>query len=162
MGQVTLPVLNRKGYSDLWESSWVNKSIHTNQLNEDMFLKKFLKIFFKNWASFSHFNKSSFSKTLKKKKFRKSKFVFYNYVNQVILEENLLDFFKKKNLKKFPYYTAKIYVAKFSSWVVLYTYVYVPRPWKKRFIVKHQKNFNYFYINDLYLFHTARLKFKNK
>lgn len=80
-----------------------------------MFLKTFFKTFFKNWASFKQLNKTCFSKTLSQKKFRKKKFVFYNYVNQVILEDNLLDFFKKKSLKKFPYYTAKIFIVKFSS-----------------------------------------------
>ena len=159
MGQVTLPVINRKGYSDIWESSWINNSIHTNLINEDIFIKNFLKIFLKNWASFAHLNKATFSKQLKKKNFRKERFIFYDYVRHVILEQNLVEFFRKKNLKKFPYYTAKIFVAKFSSWIIIYTYVYVPRPWKKRFVLKQQKQYNYSYINDLYSYHTAKLNF---
>ena len=46
MGQVTLPVSNRKGYSASWEYSWENKINYNKNFNEDLFLKKFSIVYY--------------------------------------------------------------------------------------------------------------------
>lgn len=160
MGQVTLPVLNRKGYSSVWENHWDTK-LNYNQTNrEDLFLKKFFKIFLKNWFSKTKmFFNSKFSFNKKKS----NKFTrFYKF--DILMSDpkeikNYLNTFKNK---KFTYNFSKIFLVRFQSWLLIYAYIYVPKVWIIRIKKKQPHFFNKNYINELYKYHTSKLNYLNK
>lgn len=159
MGQVTLPILNRKGYSSVWENQWDTKLNFTKNLNSDMFLKKFFKIFLKNWFSSNDVffsRKFDFKKSLSFKKIRYKKYSVYQH--EYGSTRNYLLKFKNK---KFTYNFSKLFLIRFQKWVILYVYIYVPQVWINRLEKKKIPFFNKNYIDDLYKYQTAKLNFLN-
>lgn len=159
MGQVTLPVLNRKGYSSFWENSWDSKLNYTHNLNEDIFLKKFFKIFFKNWISTNiFFNKKFYLKNKNSiKKISIKKFI----KTQEEYNDNIKKYLKKHKTKKFPYNFSKLFLLKFSKWVIIFAYIYVPKVWRVRLKKKKIKIHNKNNLENLYQYHSLKLKFLN-
>lgn len=159
MGQVTLPIINRKGFSSVWENQWDTTLNYTKTLNEDMFLKKFFKIFFRNWLSSNEvfFSKNyNFKKIENNKNIRYKKFIFFQKKNL----DNRTYLLKYKN-KKFTYNYSKLFVLRFQKWTLLYIYIYVPKVWVTRIQKKQTYFFNKNYIDDLHKYHSSKLKFLN-
>jgi len=129
MGQVSLPVLNRTGYSMFWQSVWDEKHNFNRGFKEDFLLRKLLPLFFYE------------------RLIRKKQFINYNVINNSLLLYDL-DFwaaFKENRLlygyfinslkkkKSDPYYLLKIWIIKFQTWVILFFSLYVP--FKKNLII---------------------------
>ena len=156
MGQVTLPVLNRKGVYDVWYNTWNVKQSFSTLLSEDEFLKNFFKIFLSNWVSANHLLKQkNFNNkiSLVKKQRIKKYFSFLNKYDSKEYNKVLKTIF----FKKFPYYVSRLYIIKYDNWVVLYVYIYIPNSWTKKIFEKKKKKHNYSYIIDLYNYHKNKL-----
>lgn len=136
MGQSSIPVLNRNGYSMFWLSSWDDLHSYSTNLNEDAFIRSFFYYMITDKYSsnfyFSNFKISDFS--------NKSSINFNKFLNK----SSLSDFLFKQN--KLPYYISKIRILKFQKWLVVYFYIY---NYTKKF------NSNKFNFSNL-------LKFQNK
>ena len=163
MGQLTLPVLNRKGYSNVWENSWDSKFSYSTQLSEDIFFKNFFKIFLQNWMSSNdEFFKKNLNKSrkvdLKKKRYKK----YFHLAKNDISDNEVLFFLKNKKNRKFPYYVSKTFIIRYSTWIVLYMYIYIPRAWYSRLSSRVLKNYSYAYTYDLYKYQTSKLNFFKK
>lgn len=158
MGQVTLPVLNRKGYSSVWENHWESKLNFTKQLNEDMFFKEFFRIFFKNWLSYQTpiFWKNYKSKSIDSKvtRFKKFKIVYTT-------TQDLKLFLKKTINKRFTYNFSKLFLIRFQNWIIMYVYIYVPQVWINRLQKRKVHYFNKNYIDSLYKHNTMKLLYMN-
>jgi len=150
MGQVTLPVLNRKGFSSVWENQWDSKLNFTENVNQDMFLKKFFKIFLRNWVS--HDNMFFNKKTSKQNNIR-----FKKYDLKSFSKKSVNIFLKSVKNKKFTYNYSKIFILKYKNWIILYIFVYVPKVWTDRINKKKQKPFNKSIIQSLYKYHSTKL-----
>jgi len=160
LGQVTLPVLNRKGYSNVWENHWESKFSYSTQLSEDLFFKKFFKIFLQNWlSSNSSFFKKNLNKSnkvdLKKKRYKK----YFNTNKKDFNDKDVLTYLQFTKNKKFPYYISKTFIIRYSSWIILYMYVYIPRAWYTRLSFRVTKNYRYNYTYDLYKYQTNKVNF---
>lgn len=157
MGQVTLPVLNRKGVFDFWENNWENKNFYSMNISEDIFLKKFLKLFLQTWlTNKKHTLKLLIPNDINKKKLNYKK---YYYIFEDFNWRNNLE--KNSVFRQFPYYTSKIFLIKYSNWIVIYAYIYIPRTWYKKFDNIASKSSNYINILYLYKFHRLKNKFLN-
>lgn len=154
MGQVTLPVLNRKGFSDNWYNTWNKNYSYNTNLSEDAYLDIFFKIFFKNWLSSNHLNSYKYFNI--SKKYRIQKYIDYTYESS--LKEFIKEFSIKRN-KKFPYYISRLFIIKYNQWILLYSYIYVPKAWYKKFQKKKKRIYNYSYVVDLYNFHKRKCKY---
>lgn len=158
MGQVTLPVLNRQGIYSIWEHNWENKNNYTQNLNEDMFLKKFFKLFLKSWLS----NKKTNLKYLSPKSKNNKKINFKKFLNLKISKNELIgDISKLSQFRQFPYYFSRIYLIKYSNWIIIYMYIYIPESWLIKFNKFNKKIFNVKYNYDIYSYHNSKLKFFN-
>lgn len=158
MGQVTLPIINRKGSSSPWEHNWDNKTIFTKQLNEDMFLKRFFKLFFKNFLSYQNYK---FFKNYIKYK-QKSKFIRFKKYKIVFYKKSKLQFFLKKTLnKKFTYNFSKLFLLRYKKWLLLHIYVYVPQVWIDKLEKKKTYRYNRTQIDSLYKHCTRKLYYLN-
>lgn len=110
MGQSSLPVLNKVGISMRWDASFDNLINFKKTLLSDIFLKKFFDYIFEDKVIFI-FYKFFFSKFEKFKK--------------------LKDIFKKKK-KRVPIYCSKVWFLKYQNWLVLSTYIYIPKVFLKK------------------------------
>lgn len=122
MGQVSLPVLNRTGYSMFWQSVWEDKFNFNRSLKEDYLFNLFFSLFLfgKISSRSTFFLKSFFDKSLlvNQHKFWSS---YKNYTDFYI---KLLKIFKIK--KKFPYFLLKLWIIRVQSWVILLLSFYIP------------------------------------
>lgn len=160
MGQVTLPVLNRKGYSNVWENHWESKFAYSTQISEDIFFKNFFKIFLQNWlSSEENFFKKNLNKSniadLKKKRYKK----YFNIEKKNISNKEILDFLKNTKNKRFPHYVSKTFIVRYANWIILYMYVYIPRAWYIRLSSRITKRYTYRYTYDLYKYQINKLNF---
>lgn len=159
MGQVTLPVLNRKGIYSLWEHNWENKNHYSQNINEDMFLKKFFKYFLKSWLSTKKTNVKYLSPiTSQKKKMKIKKFLNFKISKNEIKN----DLSKLPQFRQFPYYFSRIYLIKYANWVIIYMYIYIPDSWVNKFNKYNKKIFNVKYSYDLFSYHNTKTKYFNK
>ena len=152
MGQVTLPTLNRKGFSSVWENQWDSKLNYTLHLNQDMFLKKFFKLFFRNWISH---NEMFFNKKIKFKKFIR----FSKLNKSVTSKKEVQKYLSNYKNKKFTYNVSKLFLIRYENWLLLYMYIYVPKVWTDRLNKKKQKAYNKSTIEFLYKYQTTKLLF---
>ena len=115
MGQISVPSLNRTGYSMYWNSMWDDKHNYTRNLKEDIFIKRFMPLFFED----------SISSFLLTSNIIKKKFNNQNYEIFIKPDQNLNEF---KNyiidLNKSPLYFSKSWILKYQTWVIIYFFVY--------------------------------------
>ncbi len=142
MGQSSIPILNRNGYSMFWLSSWDDLHSYSTNLNEDSFLRSFFYFMVSEKYSSNFF--------LSKQKI----FNFYSKNNLSVFKNNnnnyVSDFLFRFN--KLPYYISKIRILKFQRWLVIYFYLY---NYDKKIstekinflnLVKFQKKSNLFFL----------------
>lgn len=150
MGQSSIPILNRNGYSMFWLSSWDDLHCYSTQLNEDAFIRSFF--FYMINDKFS----SDFAYLPTKVKEYSSK-VNFNMV-KISSKDSFSDFLFRFN--KLPYYISKIRILKFQKWLVVYFYLYnynkkvISTKFNFFNLLKFQKKNNFFLLkkNSNFLF----------
>ena len=124
MGQSSLPVLNKVGISMRWEASFDNLINFKKTLLSDIFLKKFFDYIFEDKIIFIFY-----------------KFFFFKFEKFKKLKDVL-----KKKKKKLPIYCSKIWFLKYQQWIVVSTYIYVPKVFLKKSLkfkkIKINSNFS--------------------
>lgn len=131
LGQSSIPVLNRNGYSMFWLSSWENLDSYSTNLNEDAFIRNI----FQNMVNDKYSSRFFFAKNKLS--------IFADCTSNTFLKSlnhsELSEFFFR--FKKIPYYVSKIRILKFQKWLITYFYLY---SYKKK-TEKSFSNFNNFF-----------------
>lgn len=118
MGQISVPVMNKTGYSMYWSSMWDSKFNYSRFLKEDIYVRKFIPVLlednilfnFKNKNKITNFNNLNTKYNVHiHNDFNKHE--IYNYINM---------------LNKTIFYTSKIWVLRYQSWVLIFFYIYSP------------------------------------
>jgi hypothetical protein len=119
MGQVSLPVLSRKGKYDDWNYTWTSFNNYSLLFNEDLFIKRFFFLFFMyGISSNKHFPPIFFKKNTLKQKTTMRK--HHNLTNSS--DFNIATYFKTPPHNKF--YVSKIFLCRYEKWVYMYLYIY--------------------------------------
>jgi hypothetical protein len=118
MGQISVPVINKTGYSMYWSSMWDNKFNYSRFLKEDIYIRKFIPVLLEDNISLNFKNKNcliNFSNLNTKYNMHMhkdwNKTEIYNYIN---------------GLNKSIFYTSKIWVLRYQSWILIFFYIYSP------------------------------------
>jgi hypothetical protein len=152
MGQVTLPVLNRKGYSSAWENSWDDVKNYSNIFSEDIFLQRYVLKMLTTYNSSSHNLLASF---------KKCDFFITRHLPFLEKEDNMTrqqyKEFLNERVKKIPSYFSRIFIIRYNTWIILYTYIYIPKIWKNR-IKRIQKKKKIPFLLDVYSNQSRKLK----
>lgn len=155
MGQASIPMLNKVGSSMYWNSMWDNKINYTSNLCEDIFLKKFVPLIFKDNTSFRNLNVLNLDR--KQLKIIKNKYRLHISIIGV-KKTNFTKYIVKS--KKVESYFSRLWVMKYQKWVVLYLYVYIPKFSELR---KAEKNLYKFSNIDIlyknYFYASQKIKF---
>lgn len=109
MGQPSLPLLNKSGYTMHWSTSWANIISYKKFLYFDIFFKKFFFLFFSDKLIFFYIKQ------------------FYIFDKTLSLE----DLAKKKEEKSLPKYVTSVWFLHFQGWVILSLFIYVPSVFTK-------------------------------
>lgn len=136
MGQSSIPVLNRSGYSMFWTSVWENKHNYTSLFKEDVLIRKYISLLFneKISAQSTIFNKNiNFSNTTNWQKMYNIKFT--------INKSSLSTFLQRFN--KLPVYMSKIHIIRLNDWVILYFVGSTPSTFKKSDTINKLKQHKY-------------------
>lgn len=114
MGQSSIPVLSRNGYSMFWLSSWDDLHSYSTNLNEDIFIRNFFYFMInEKYSTNLNINFSKFSVLNNSNNFNMFK---------VSNKQSVSEFLYKVN--KVPYYISKVRILKFQRWLVVYFYLY--------------------------------------
>ena len=160
MGRVSVPILNKSGYSMYWNSMWDDKLNYSRSLKEDIFLKEFVYLFFEGGSNFMIFlNLKDFSKKLeyfKKKYFFKTKKIIKK--NDIGTEISYKLVIKKKN--KFRPYLSKVWLIRYQGWIIIYFYAYsfnLSSFYKKS--INYKKNYKK-YSNIISIYYNNLIKIR--
>lgn len=146
MGQASIPILNRNGYSMFWLSSWDNTHTYSTNFNEDVFIRS---IFY-----FMVNDKYSSNFIFSKQKLYQFAVKSNNLFLKDFSKKNISEFLQRLN--KIPYYISKIRVLKFQQWCLVYFYLYNYKAKVK--LVSKNFFFNYFSFSKKNNFFTLKKK----
>lgn len=124
MGRVSVPIMNKTGYSMYWNSMWEDRLNYARSLKDDIFLKEFIYLFFEG-GSYSTFsvNLDNYRNNLdflKKKYFFHTKKIFkkgrlgFKSTNKIVINRK----------KSFNPYLSKIWILKYQTWIIIYFFAY--------------------------------------
>lgn len=166
MGQISLPVLNRTGYSTFWQSVWDEKHNFNRSLKEDYLLRSIIPYFFfdrvskqKQFLNFEVVNSSLILKDLE---------YWTQFQEPLKLYSKITTYVWRK--KKLPYYVLKIWILKFQTWLLIFFSMYSPIKFYSLFTKRKKKynlskHFGYYYMflislkyNNNYLKHIKYVK----
>lgn len=165
MGRISMPMMNKTGYSMYWNSMWDDKLNYTRSFKEDIAVKIFFNLFIEGGYLFKRLGKAinvdDYLKVLKNKHnlhFLKLKREDgkYNYI---------LD--TRKNSQR---YLSRIWLFKYQSWIIFYFFTYSlnlsrfakkTMKKKRRFKKKKIKVKNKQYFNILSNYYYTLLKIDN-
>lgn len=113
MGQISIPILNKTGYSMFWSSMWDQKILYNRHLKEDILLENFFNCLFNDSFSVNliNFNQKSL------KNYKK-----YNYdldLNSFVLYKSIL------NKNKVNYIPSKLWILRYQKWVIFYQFIFL-------------------------------------
>lgn len=118
MGQISVPVMNKTGYSMYWNSMWDDKFNYSRFLKEDIYIRKFIPVLLEDniILNFKYKNCLTNIDSLNYKYSMHmhnewNKYEVRNYVN---------------SLNKSIFYTSKIWILRYQSWILIYFYIYSP------------------------------------
>lgn len=136
MGQSSISMLNKVGYSMYWSSMWDSKVLYSKNLKEDLFFNRFFDLIFNDNVSINSLNLKN------KKNF------FLNKYNIEIDEKNnsLIKYLSNENRIKFT--SSKIWILKYQKWIIFYKFIYINNFENKQKLIKNVSygdNFFYFY-----------------
>ena len=118
MGQISVPVINKTGYSMYWSSMWDNKFNYSKFLKEDIYIRKFIPIFLEDNILYNFKQNSNLSNSINinvkynlhlQNNWNRDE--LYNYIN---------------SLNKVIFYTSKIWVLRYQTWILIFFYIYSP------------------------------------
>lgn len=134
MGQTSISILNKTGYSMFWSSVWDQKILYSRNLKEDLLLNSFFDLSFNDSLSV---NLLTFKKNdvINHKKYNFN----VNYKNSVFYRFIL-------NNNKVNYTSSKIWILKYQKWVVIYQFIFIPN--LKKTIINDNDN-DFLYKNSL-------------
>jgi hypothetical protein len=155
IGQVSLPVLSRKGKNDHWNYNWISKKNYSLLFNEDLFIKNFFFIFFMYTISK---NKHFISIFFKKKLYFNNKLNVAPY-NLTELKDSII--FKYINNQNTPNcYVSNIYICRYINWIFIYLYIHNAYNLRNKTLKNKNKNHcNLSLFNQIYEF--SKNKYKN-
>lgn len=155
MGQITLPVLNRKGYSSMWENSWDNKKQYSNLFIEDLFVDKYTVNMYR-YINSNSCNLLDFYKPIDYKYYTRLRFL----EKEEVLTKKMLSELIFKNTKKSPSYFSKLYIIKYNNWIILNMFVYVPKVWKLRLLKNQVKKRRFLFLSTIFFKKSDKINFK--
>jgi len=157
MGRISMPMMNKTGYSMYWNSMWDDKLNYSRAFKEDILIKIFFNLFIEGGYTFVIRHKiKNFDLHLKMLKNR------YNlHILKKKKDETRFNYFidPKKNIKSF---LSKVWLLKYQNWIVFYFFVYSPdlgglkKPKKKKQKIK-KKQYNY--IINRYYYNFFRINY---
>jgi hypothetical protein len=122
MGQISLPVLNRTGYSMFWQSVWDSKFNYNRNWKEDFLIRTIIPfIFIHKLTRLPTFTNPN---CLLKNTFFLKPSIFNLFDHPGQLKTTVDNFFFAK--KKAPLYILRIWVIKFQKWLIIYFSTYSP------------------------------------
>lgn len=136
MGQSSIPVLNRSGYSMFWNSVWENKHNYTTFFKEDVLIRKYITFLFNEKISSQTFFLKNLNLNIEKKAHWQKVYNIKLDLNQ----QSLINFLNKFN--KLPLYISKIHIIRLDNWIILYFVGSTPTTLKKFDIVNNGKIFS--------------------
>ena len=140
MGQASIPVINRTGYSMYWLSSWDDLHSYSRYFNEDIFIRDFFDNIFnrKISASFIFFKP-------KNSLYKYNEFLtrYRIYLRHSVNFKQVPKFLKR--FYKIPYYWSKIRIMRFQKWLIVYLTIFSTN----RLILRHNFVRNQLYKNSL-------------
>lgn len=145
MGQSSIPILNRSGYSMFWSSLWDSKFAFSKLSKEDIFIRKFIiHALNEKVSSRPLLLTNSIFKYLNKND-------FYKFNLKLVKDTNIISFSKYLfRLNKLPNYISKIRILRFQKWLVIYLKVFTPNPLRK--VIFKKKTYNNFrFFSQYYL-----------
>ena len=146
MGQTSLPSLNRAGVFSFWSGMWDSKFQYPMYLTKFEYVDLFFLNFFKNQIFLFLFLNL-------KKKLKTNVYFFKNF----LVKGSELTI--KKDIKKYYFCTSKVWLIKYSGWIIISVYIYdtgFKKSKKKRSFNKNLKNLK----NKTFIKYKL-LKFKN-
>ena len=117
MGQISIPMSNKVGYSMYWNSMWDNKINYTRSLKEDIYLNRFILLVFEDCISskiIKFYNKNYSTAILNK----------YNFHTRIPNKNEFNRYLTKIN--KITFYSSRLWILKYQKWIILYFYIYLP------------------------------------
>lgn len=117
MGQISIPMSNKVGYSMYWNSMWDNKINYSRSLKEDIYLNRFIILVFEDCIStkiIKFYNKSYSNLVLNK----------YNFHTKISNKKDFNNYLLKIN--KVTFYSSRLWILKYQKWIVLYFFIYLP------------------------------------
>lgn len=118
MGQSSIPMLNKVGYSMFWNSMWDNRVLYTKFIKEDLYFNDFFKLIFNDNLSINLFN----LKKLKKNKYIKKNLIqFIDNTNNI----KLMKYLNSNN--KINYTQSKLWILKYQKWIIFYQFIYLSK-----------------------------------
>ena len=148
MGQVSLPVLSRKGKYDYWNYSWVSFDNYSLNFSEDVFLKKFFFLVFmygisttKTFLPMYYITPSTVITT--------PRAIQYN-----LTDTNHVSIFKHlQRTPKNKYFVSKIFLCRHFQWLYIYIYIYSITNLRRKILKKKYTQTGYCseYFYSIYL-----------
>lgn len=152
MGRISMPMMNKTGYSMYWNSMWDDKLNYTRTFKEDILLKVFFNLFVEGGYLFISRHKLGGME---------------NYLKMLKIRYNLHFIKKRKDETHFNYfldvsknsqrYLSRVWLFKYQSWVIFYFFTYTFSS-SKFFKKKKQKKPNKQYFNLLHVYYYNLLK----
>jgi hypothetical protein len=120
MGQISIPIMNKVGFSMFWNSMWDDKHNYSRSLKEDIFIRSFVKLLFEDVPSSNirFLSDNIFKSSIKNPIFKKYN-IHLKRGFSLAEFRNYLFRFNKPSL-----YFSKVWVLKYQSWIIIYFFVY--------------------------------------
>lgn len=151
MGQSSIPLLNRSGYSMFWASLWDSKHTFSKLVKEDFFIRQYINNIFKEKIS----SKPVFF--LKNFKNLTQPTYLSKFNINVIVDLNVSSLSKFLfRCNKIPNYLSKIRIIRFQKWLIIYFRIYTPNSFKS--VSFRKRNFNYYRFYYSYYLYFLRRK----
>lgn len=133
MGQSSLPVLNKSGRTVRWTNTWDDKHFYNIKFEEDIFIKIFFELFFRENLSNQQF---LFSKNYL---FKLNNFYYFQYYTEI---ENMNTFrelvLSSFELHRVIFYFLRFHILRIKNIIVVFIKLFFP---EKRKISEQQKMF---------------------
>jgi hypothetical protein len=120
MGQISIPIMNKVGFSMFWNSMWDDKHNYSRCLKEDIFIRSFIKLLFEDTPSSNiRFISDKIWQT-SSKDFIQKKYNIHLKKDASIFE--FRNYLFKSN--KLPLYFSKVWILKYQTWIIVYFFIY--------------------------------------
>ena len=162
MGQISLPVLNRTGFSMFWQSVWDDQTNFKRSLMEDLFLKNIFPKIFLDRISSKQFFVTPVTLHNCSALIAYDEWNSFNYRKNYDLE-NLSRLITHRPKIRYPF---KLWIIRFQNWVCFFFCIYSSESKKKNFweqkvyIFKRFRFLNFFSNFFFYIKYFQKWRFK--